>query len=436
MASTRTSSRPRAPAGRDAARKRWTVLVYLAGDNNLDSAGVVDLGEMKEAGSSAEVDVVAQFDRSGAARKTRRYHLRKGTTLAQDRVAELGETDSGDPAVLQDFLLWGVAGYPADRYLVVLWNHGAGWDDTDVYRAVRRGTGRGIRYKRRPLAGTATRARALRLSDVHRVATRMRRAVFSTGIAKAVTTRGILYDDSARDFLDNLELERVLAKVKSKLGRRIDVLGLDACLMSMVEVAYQVRGAVGVQVGSEELEPADGWPYAAILKKLAASPSMTARELAKTIVDAYLASYRASDVVTQSALDLARCDDLARAIDDLARALRAGCADPETLLAIVRARRSTQHYDTKDYVDLAHLAARLKAPGTGAAIADACDIVLGAVEGAVIASGSKGAAVADSNGLSIYFPETRASPLYAKLDFAKRSEWDAFLEAYRQALSG
>ncbi len=423
-------------ATRTATRKSWTVLVYLAGDNNLDGAGLTDLAEMKSVGSTASVDVVAQFDRAGTAEKTHRYHLRKGTTLAQDRVGTLGETDTGDPKVLEAFLSWGMATYPADRYLVVLWNHGAGWDDTNIYRTVERGLGRGVAYKKRLVARGTAGSRGVRLGDIHRVGERMRRAVFATSVRKAATARAVLFDDSARDFLDNLELKRVVAKARSALGRRIDVLGFDACLMSMAEVAYQVRTAVDVQVGSEEVEPADGWPYAAILSKLAAKPSMTPRELGATIVDRYVASYGASDGVTQSALDLSRADDLRRAVDGLARALVDGCAEPTTLLAIVRARRSTQHYDTKEYVDLAHLCLRLKAQDAGEAIADACDIVRGAVAGIVIASGSKGGAVANSHGVSIYFPEAAASPLYATLDFAKQGGWDAFLKAYRQALTG
>jgi hypothetical protein len=59
--------------------KRGTVMVYLAGDNNLDSAGVADLEEMKAIGSTDEVTIVAQFDRSGATRTTNRYLLRKKT---------------------------------------------------------------------------------------------------------------------------------------------------------------------------------------------------------------------------------------------------------------------------------------------------------------------------------------------------------------------
>jgi len=69
-------------------------------------------------------------------------------------------------------------------------------------------------------------------------------------------------------------------------------------------------------------------------------------------------------------------------------------------------------------------------------IGDACGIVRGAIEAAVIASGSKGGAVANSRGIAIYFPEGSVSPLYAKLDFAKQGGWDRFLDTYRKALVG
>lgn len=41
---------------------------------------------------------------------------------------------------MPDFIKWGVTGYPADHYLLVLRNHGQGWDDTDIY-ANERGAG-------------------------------------------------------------------------------------------------------------------------------------------------------------------------------------------------------------------------------------------------------------------------------------------------------
>src|SRR6185369_18078988 len=102
--------------------------------------------------------------------------------------------------------------------------------------------------------------------------------------------------------LDNIELKKVLTGIKKKLSRKIDILGMDACLMSMVEVYYQMRGLADYSVGSEESEPGDGWPYDRILKALAAKPAMTPEELAKAIVSQYLASYKSGDNVTQSAL--------------------------------------------------------------------------------------------------------------------------------------
>lgn len=50
-----------------------------------------------------------------------------------------GRTDTGDPAVLIDFLSWGIRRYPARRYFVVIWNHGEGWDDTPMYETVTTG---------------------------------------------------------------------------------------------------------------------------------------------------------------------------------------------------------------------------------------------------------------------------------------------------------
>ena len=94
-------------------------------------------------------------------------------------------------------------------------------------------------------------------------------------MAAAIKERGIAYDDQAQDFLDNIELKKVLANIRKKLKRNIDILGMDACLMSMVEVAYQMRDAVDYSVGSEESEPNEGWPYDRILKALAANPAMT-----------------------------------------------------------------------------------------------------------------------------------------------------------------
>ncbi|MEK7810288.1 MAG: clostripain-related cysteine peptidase, partial [Pseudomonadota bacterium] len=104
----------------------------MAGDNSLDPEGVQDLKEMKKVGSTDKVNIVAQFDRA-AGHVARRYYLRIGGIVTGDAVASLGTVNTGDPKFLNDFIRWGVKNYPADHYLLVLWNHGQGWDDTDIY---------------------------------------------------------------------------------------------------------------------------------------------------------------------------------------------------------------------------------------------------------------------------------------------------------------
>ena len=418
-------------------KKTWTVLVYLAGDNDLDGAGVVDLGEMKRVGSNARVNMVAQFDRAGKNAATKRYFLRKGTTLAKDVVASLGETNMGDPNVLQDFLAWGAKNYPAQRYMVVIWNHGAGWDDENIYRSVRRGLKRNVAYKKSAVGETVRGAAgAVPMARVRAMSKRpFKRALFSTTIQQAVQKRAIAFDDQAEDFLDNIELKRVLTAAKKTFGGKIDVLGMDACLMNMVEVAYQVRNTAQVLVGSQEVEPADGWPYHTVLRELTRKPDVTPAEVANVIVARYLASYKPNEGVTQSALDLSASTRLEGAIDKLSASLLKELPGEATQIAVMRARRGARDYETRDYVDLVHFCQLLRKYSASAAVQGACSGVEDAAARTfVLASGFKGASVTNSNGVSIYFPEETISPLYAKLDFAKNNKWNEFLRAYLDAV--
>jgi hypothetical protein len=400
--------------------KKWTFMVYLAGDNNLDGNGVTDLGEMKKVGSNDEVNLIAQFDRAGVKQETKRFYLRKGTTLAKDAVMKLGETDSGNPDALIDFVKWGVKTYPAECYALILWNHGGGWDDVDVYaddrlRSVQRLARGRIRHAFFP-------------STVHSVLTR------STDGPKL---RAILYDDNAKDFLDNMEMKKVLAAVKKAIGRKLDLLGMDACLMSMAEVAYQVHSSARYAVGSEQTEPLDGWPYDTILSELAKKPSMAPKDLSTVIVDKYLASYPPNEGVTQAACDLAKSAEVAAAIKGLAAALSGGVGNNAIKQAIMQARAQVQSYEIPENIDLADFCNLLiKNAGVDAGIKSACQKVTDAVigkSGLVVKSGSKGGSVKNSHGLAIYFPTINVSPLYAKLDFTKKTGWGAFLGKYLTA---
>ena len=420
-----------------AGRRRWTVMVYLAGDNNLDSAGVTDLGEMKTVGSSDSLAVVAQFDRSGRSRVTNRYYLRKGTALADDVVQRLGETNTGDPRVLTNFVQWAARTYPADRYCLVIWNHGAGVDDSNLYGGdYFGGQPPPVSRKGTVVPGrTRSLSKPVRMSTVEAALKRARRALFAPTVESMVKTRAIAFDDEAKDFLDNVELKRVLKAARKTLKKDLDILGFDACLMSMVEIAWQLRGMVSLTCGSEEEEPGEGWPYDSILRAVARNPAIAPKALAAAIVRSYAASYGKNDGVTLSATDVGAVKPLVGAVSALGTALTKALGDPSKRAAILAIRAQVQEYTAPydQYCDLGDLCALLGQFVRDAAVTAARQRVLTALKGAVLANAAKGKSVANSHGLSIYFPKKRVSTLYSDLDFTKRNGWVGFIKAYTAA---
>lgn len=382
--------------------KPWTFLVYLAGDNNLDAAAAADLLEMKAVGSGAAVDVVAQLDGRGDG--ATRYHITPGpatpAALGADVVAELPEANTGDPADLVDFVAWAAEAYPSERLALVLWNHGAGWKDDDIYAAAR---GAGLAAD--DLAGgvgAVVRSAGARPAG-------WRRGLFRPGpadlLAVPAAQRAILFDDTSRDFLDNQELRLALDTIRERRGgRAVDVVGCDACLMSMVEVAYQLHGLCGVFAGSQEVEPADGWPYGDVLRRLAADPGQSAASLGRAIVDAYADQPAGAagaagttggppdHLLTQSAIHVDRLPGLVAALDALAAQLVPAVDDPDLYArALLPAARGVRKFRDAQYVDLGHLAALLAGAAAPGPLAEAARSVAkllaaGEPDGVVVAS--------------------------------------------------
>ena len=386
-------------------RKDWTLLIFMAGDNDLDQEGERDLAQMKSVDTGGRVNLVVQFDRAETGRNTRRYALRHGSSLVSDGVENLGETNCGDPQVLEDFLLWGIREYPATRLMVVIWNHGGGTDDTDHF---------------------ASGMRAL-----HVPAKPRRRQLFTTPQrVNGGTRRKIAVDNDAQDFLDNIELKRVFANVSAVLKRPIDILGMDACLMSMVEIGWQLRGTVQFMVGSQDDEPGAGWPYHTLLGELAANPSMKPAQLAQAIVATYLVFYPPEQPVTQSACEIAKLPLVIAAVDALGKALLARLDGSTFDQAILAARLQTRQFANPDFVDLHHLCGSLGARTADPEVQAACAKVQAALAQAVIADAHPAAAVTNAHGLSIYFPLADRAPLYSTLDFTADCAWGAFLARF------
>jgi hypothetical protein len=149
-------------------------------------------------------------------------------------------------------------------------------------------------------------------------------------------------------------------------------------------------------------------------------------------VTQYIASYKASDNVTQSAVRLANLKSLMSAVSGLGKSLLNALSDPSQQSAITTVRAQVQEYSRPydDYCDLLDLCGLLENSLTDNKVLTACNTVKASAADAIVASGYKGSTVNKSHGLSIYFPKRRLSTLYKTLDFTKSSTWDEFLKAY------
>jgi hypothetical protein len=398
----------------------WTVMIYAdADDEILEEDMCFDLNEAEVVGSTDQVKVVAQIDRydggydgDGDVTTARRYLLAKDSdlyALGSPVLEDLGEVDMGDPQTLYDFATWAIATYPAEHYVLVMSNHGAGWaggwtDDSPNY-----GSG-----------------------------------------------------------LSMQQIDNTLASIVDDTGiGEFELVGFDACLMAQVEVMSALAPHAHYAVASEETEPALGWSYAGFLTALNQDTSMTGAALGRAIVDSYLeqdvrvtdeaarraltgGDYTAQDVAdelgrasTMSTIDLSKVRDLHEAMNGLAVALTN--AD-QSLVA--EARAYAQSYaslfssddpnqevppsfiDLGNFVDLVlTLVDDADVTAAGQAVKDAL--------GETVVAERHGAERPGSTGLAIYFPasaEYGATFTGDGIDypssigrFATASLWDDYL---------
>lgn len=411
---------------------KWTFMVYMAGFNNLSDFAGKDVDEMRTAGSTDDVKIAVFLKQLSS--KAANY-LVVGKDGQGEVREQVGEVDSGSPQTLLDFVRWAAKTAPADKYALVVWNHGSGWqpdDLDDLYDQVRTRGG-----------GTGVTPRELGLRATEQVA----RSVFSTSVKQVLSLptagdRGIASDDGSGHSLDTIELNRVLEKAHEEMGKPLELLGMDACLMSTLEVAYEAQEHAKVVVGSEELEPGDGWPYEKILAELVDNPDMDGAALGKAIVQHYVESYRHSRdqwPVTQCAIATAGIGAFVDAFDQLASALTDHMGDEVQAARVMRAQARSPRF-TGDLVDLKAFCDNLStieiAPAIKeAAVATAAALVPGPY---VLEEGHLGPTVKGCGGVTAYFPPATGSVsrFYGDLRFAKDHQWDGFLGTYQRALRG
>jgi hypothetical protein len=277
----------RLPNG-DEGQKEWTVMVYFAthvGDaDKLASAVRENLRAMRGAGAGSYANVIIQYHRPETGRvagvEDVRFELPADGAQVDDPldgvniVQTLGDTDSGNPQTLTDFVSWAMQTYPAHRYALILHGHGLAW-------------------------------------------------------------QGFGFDANHNNHKMKLgEIRGALAQALG--GARLDLLMFDGCLMATLEVAAEMQPIARYLLASETVEVAAGQPYGDVLPLLTTHPTVDTDHMMANLAHAYVLYYSATHgysgptpptALTEVGLDLDRIDALSdkmRAVGDALRRRPAG----------------------------------------------------------------------------------------------------------------
>jgi len=375
---------------RGAFPREWSILVYQGGDNNLDLALKSDLEEMIKIGPPEKSVLLVQSDRPPTG--IRRLLIAKGK---EQVLANVGQGNSADPLYLGDFVAWSQRAFPARRFSLFVASHGLGWRGEPVSRGV--------------ITDEPDRATMDLLS-------------FSGAVTAAITTPG-------------------------PFVRPIDLIGFDACLMGLVEIAYQLRACGKFLIFSQANEPSYGWPYDLLLSRMASrSAALDGEGLGKLVCGAYedyfvnegLASRYSG---TLSLINLAQMDNLKLRFLDWAAVLY---RDRETIGSALRGLRDglfatpvgfsgterylVQAFEFIDYRDLADLVQNCRSSVPQANVA--ADHLMTAFSQTVLTTVRFGERYSRAHGLSIAFPgpgdiaDYVGASFYPMFDLSRETVWD------------
>jgi hypothetical protein len=358
--------------------REWTALVYMAADNDLAQWADSDLVEMETVGSSEEFSIIVQVDKPYIGAK--RLLVGNGTSY---ELQDLGIIDMCDQETIVDFLEWGMRNYPAEKYFVILWDHGSGWTFMPQ-----------LSYG----------------SD------------WSSG-----NELGIY----------NGDLRNALKSLYAYTEERIDLFAFDACLMQQIEVAFELIDYAKIFLALQTLCPTEGFCYDKIFASIHADPDQDARDIAQGAIPLLVETYSNIQPVAFSALDLNKLNGLKIALDKFADALM--ITAPNSLL--INIRDSIQTIPIRDqapspddeFVDMGDLIQGLDALYSNAetqALAQAYDQV-------ILESQFWGSDFSNVTGLTIWFPREyrlfkQLIDEYSGLDWAY-SKWLPFLNWYYDA---
>jgi hypothetical protein len=369
---------------------QWTVLVYMAADNDLSELTETDLEELKTGGSSAEVNVLILMDKLD---ETACLMSIEGNNL--EPLEDLGEVNMGDEETLAQFVDYCVVNYPSEHLLLFFWDHGAGLD----------------------------------------------------GVAWDQTMEdGLPGDDEwGGDWLSHHEA------ISALKGHHVDIFATDECSVGQMETVYEYRYRgldADYMVASESGIGYRGFSYDDILLRLNGNPYMDEEELSLVIVEEYTDEFSVPPsqweiLTTQSVFKMSEVNALGQAVLALADTLAEGIDSYSSVISAARRSSTTPAGSTAvGRIDMptfvGHIMNSLEENDPAAV---ACADVLSAYDLCMIGMGvTKNSELFGYKGMGIMFPPSYSMYVtssytaymyepYLAFEFPSAGWW-AFLEKY------
>ena len=294
-----------------------TIMVYMCG-TDLESKygmGTKDLMEMANAKIADNVNVIVytggckKWNNSIISNSTNQiYKVESGGMRCVYQDA--GSRAMTDPNTLQSFITWCKQSYPANRNILIFWDHGGG------------------------------------------------------------SISGYGYDEKNAS-AGSMTLAQIDQALKGA-NMKFDFVGFDTCLMATVENALMLSKYADYMVASEETEPGVGWYYTNWLTNLSKNTSISTVELGKNIIDDFVdvcAQQCRGQMTTLSLVDLAELSaTAATSFADFSTSTKDLIAH-DGYKTVSTARSQTREFagsSSIDQIDLVHFAKNLNTPESNA----------------------------------------------------------------------
>lgn len=394
---------------------RWPVqfLLYAAGDAAATGAFPAlhrflwrQVEDLQRIVTNSSIATTAQFDSANG--PSLRWVLDPRRRFP---VQPMGETNTGDPRELINFVSWARRVCPADLHVLILSGHGLAFQDERTRQHLSRGG-----------SGEAPPV--------------IKRAKH---LFQPVRTRAVLMDES--DFLSVPETSAALSEIAGKIDAKLDVLVFDACLMSNIEILAELRPFVHTVVGAVDEISAAGLNLAGAAWQLTqgvqSGKNMDYRNLAQAFPDTYRPQWKTDSCIAVNV----SLEAFSEALDHLklfTESLFSWIDDEPKNKRIIRealsiGSRNIVRFQSKSIADLSAIHKALREAGTPKSATRHLKAAIHSLDSSII-SRRFGSDYKQALGISIFSPTdskqfTLHKKDYEKLEIAKRTNWLDVLES-------